>query len=91
MSEILNTDDDLLTISSIMLVSKSDNALLSTGNNFLPVIKVQILINEKDTEREPILVCDSDEAISSDRESEFDESTVVVGDNSNVNGSHESE
>jgi hypothetical protein len=45
---------------------------------------VRILRNRKETEQELILEIDSDEAISSDSESELDEVIVAVGDNNNA-------
>jgi hypothetical protein len=53
--------------------------------NFLLVIQMGILRNTTETEQELILETHSDEAISSDSESELDEDTVTAGHNNNVN------
>jgi hypothetical protein len=87
MSEILNTDDDIL---SFMFVGKSDLLHYSQQEIIFSIMLVQLLMNKKNYEWEP-LVGVSDEAISSDSESELDESIVVVGGKSNMNGSRDSE
>jgi hypothetical protein len=50
---------------------------------------VQILRNRIETEQELILETGSDEAVSSDGESELHEDTVAAGDNNNGTGSQD--
>lgn len=50
---------------------------------------VQILRNKIDIEHQLILVSDSEEAISSDMESELDEDYIAMNDNSNENRSQD--
>jgi hypothetical protein len=67
-----------------MVVGTSRKLNVSTECNFLFVIMAQIVRNRIEIEQELILETDTDEAISSESESELDEHTVSACDNNNA-------